>query len=65
MPSVSISDLALCRARWTAAKTSTQRVIVAGDVLKRFGPTVTDGQQELGWPCEMLRAISRMQAVSI
>jgi hypothetical protein len=52
------------RTEWKDAKSNGQRVIIAGMVLNVFGDDVTQGEQEKGWPCEMLRGISRMMSVS-
>jgi hypothetical protein len=52
------------RAEWAKTKSNAERVIIAGKVLTAFGPDVTAGDQEKGWPCEMLRSISRMMSVS-
>lgn len=59
------AELAAFRKAWAKANTQTQRVIIAGRVLSTFGDSAIAGQQDNGWPCEMLRAIARMQGVAL
>lgn len=59
------AELAAFRKAWADANTPTQRVIIAGRVLSTFGDSVIAGEGSKGWPCEMLRAIARMQGVAL
>ncbi len=59
------AELAKFRRAWAEASTPTQRVIIAGRVLSTFGDSVIAGEGNQGWPCEMLRAIARMQGSAL
>lgn len=52
-------EMANFKAQWALTTTPVQRVILGGRVLSLFGDALED-QQDLGWPCPMLRAIACM-----
>lgn len=51
------------RLKWTATNSATERVIIAGQILEKFGDNAVKDQQDKGWPCEMLRSVARMQSI--